>query len=257
MTGRSFKARITENRPLHKDYNLLTLLPLSPMKEPSPGQFYMLGMEGEYDPLLKRPFSLLRKKGDGFQILYRIKGRGTAILRNMGTGSTLDVLGPLGNSYPPPEEGHTPLIIAGGIGMASLFLLAQELTGRSYIFYGARNAEELFFTEDLESFAKGLSLSTDDGSRGEKGTVVDVLRRFMKDRTPSGSQFVLYACGPRIMLEALSRIPRDKGAAAYVTMEENMACGIGACLGCAVKTVGGHKRVCKEGPVFPMDEIVW
>ena len=255
--SRYFRAKITENRPIHKEHNLLTLHPFTSIHEPMPGQFYMVGVEGDYDPLLKRPFGLLRRTDGGFQILYRIRGRGTALLRNMGEGTVVDVLGPLGNSYPTPEEDQTPVVVAGGIGIASLFPLIEHLAGRCHVLYGARNCHELFLMEELRTLSKELLISTDDGSQGERGPIVGLLHGLLSRQTSAKAKLVLYACGPRPMLRAVREAVRQGGITAYVSMEENMACGIGACLGCVVKTVNGHKRVCKEGPVFPIEEIVW
>ncbi|HAM50382.1 MAG TPA: hypothetical protein DCP92_06675 [Nitrospiraceae bacterium] len=255
--SRYFKAKIAENKQLQKEHNLLTLIPLAPIKEPEPGQFYMIGMEGDYDPLLKRPFSLFRRTAEGLQILYRIKGRGTALLRNMGEGSVIDVLGPLGNSYPITAKRYTPLIVAGGIGIASLFSLAERFGEDARIFYGVRSESEFLLLEELKKCVGELYVTTDDGSCGERGCVTDTVRSFLSDNTSQNAQYSVYACGPRPMLGALWSMVKGRGIPTYVSMEENMACGIGACLGCAVKTVDGHKRVCKEGPVFSIDDIVW
>ncbi|MEW6001639.1 MAG: dihydroorotate dehydrogenase electron transfer subunit [Nitrospirota bacterium] len=253
-----FRARIKENRKLNKDHNLLILTPLTPIKEPEPGQFYMIGMgREEYDPLLKRPFSPLSSSPESIQILYRIRGRGTLIMSNMGEGSVLDILGPLGNAYPMPARNHIPLVIAGGIGIASLFSLSKKLSKRAYIFYGARKRNELLLMDELKNFAKELFISTNDGSVGEKCDITDILKRFLNSQSYLSDKFLLYLCGPKPMLKAILEIIKDRKINAYVSMEENMACGIGACLGCAVKTVKGYKMVCKEGPVFPIEEIVW
>ena len=215
---------------------------------------------GIHDPLLKRPFSLFRKTGKGLQILFRIRGRGTALMRELKKGSLVDVLGPMGNSYPLPAGDKTPLIIAGGIGLASLFYLAERLSKakkKAYISYGVRSENELFMVEELKKFAKELSISTDDGSCGERGCVTDMVGGLLS-RIPSlGTSGVIYACGPARMLEAVSGMARQTGIEAYLSMEEVMACGVGACLGCVLKTVSGHKRVCKEGPIFEGKEIVW
>lgn len=226
-------------------------------KEPEPGQFYMISAGSDYNPLLKRPFSIFRRTSKGLQILYRVKGQGTIMLRDMRPGSVIDVLGPLGNSYPVPAVTQTPLIVAGGIGIASLFPLAEKLATSSYIFYGSRTAREILFLDELAGLAKSLSVSTDDGSSGKKGTVADLLENFLTYHASRITHHVIYACGPKKMLESISKIAKDKGLTAYISMEENMACGIGACLGCVVNTAEGYKRVCMEGPVFDVKEIVW
>jgi dihydroorotate dehydrogenase electron transfer subunit len=156
-----------------------------------------------------------------------------------------------------PEEDETPVVVAGGIGIASLFPLVEHLAGRCHVLYGARNCHELFLMDELRTLSKELLVSTDDGSQGERGPIVGLLHGLLSRQTPPKAKPVLYACGPRPMLKAVRDAVGQRGISAYVSMEENMACGIGACLGCVVKTVNGHKRVCKEGPVFPIEEIVW
>jgi len=237
------------------------------MNGPLPGQFYMLSIGNGYDPLLKRAFSLFRKTPDGLQILYRIKGRGTSLLAGMKQGSIVDMLGPLGNSYQTPPPGQVPLIVAGGIGIASVFSFAEKLHGKAFVFYGARKKDELFMLDKLRSCSRELIVSTDDGSEGKKGTIVGVLKDFLDRQGSSDLNFTLYACGAMPMLSAICKIAESKNIKGFVSLEEQMACGIGACLGCAVKansqkkktegTDTDYKMICKEGPVFPIEEIVW
>jgi dihydroorotate dehydrogenase electron transfer subunit len=226
------------------------------MEEPLPGQFYMLEISKGVDPLLKRAFSLFRRTAEGLQILYRITGKGTSILRDMKEGSTVDLLGPLGNGYPLPADVQSPLVIAGGIGVASVFSLVERLSKKAIVFYGARIEDELFMTDELGKIYKELVICTDDGSCGVKGTVVDVLNDFIRSRNGI-HQPVIYACGPNVMLREIAKTAAASGIKAYISLEEQMACGIGACLGCVVKTLSGYKRICKEGPVFDSAEIVW
>ena len=271
--SRYFRAEIAENISLNKDYSLLTFHPLTSSIDPAPGQFYMIGCaswsggpvespacKDVYDPLLKRPFSLFRRTDKGFQVLYRIKGKGTAIIRHMRKGAIVEVLGPLGNPYPMPPENKTALVVAGGLGIASVFYLAEKIAGSggsAHIYYGARTETDLLMIEDLRVMAGALSISTDDGSCGERGCVTDIFGDFLERNPAAAAAGVIYACGPHRMLEAVSGIAKERGIEAYSSAEERMACGIGACLGCVVKTVKGYKRVCKEGPVFRADEIVW
>ena len=217
----------------------------------------MVGVNKGTDPLLKRAFSLFRRTENSLQILYRIRGKGTGILRNMKEGAVLDMLGPLGNFYPPPPEDKTPLIMAGGIGIASVFSLIEHLPGRAMVFYGARTKEDLLMLDQMKVYAKEMIVSTDDGSAGLKGTAADALQAFLASGTSSAEHFRIYACGPHPLLKAVAQVSKEYRIRAYVSMEEHMACGIGACLGCVVKTVDGFKRVCKEGPVMSASEIVW
>lgn len=255
--SRYFKAEIQENRPVHAVHNLLTLnVPVS-MPEPRPGQFFMIEVNKGTDPLLKRAFSLFRKTEQGIQLLYRIRGKGTEILKEMKEGSVLEVLGPLGTCYPLPSGDSIPLVIAGGIGIASVFSFVEQVAGRAMVFYGVRTKSDLLMHDELKEFAKELLVSTDDGSAGQKGTIADSLSVFLSNAQSLISHYRIYACGPHLLLKAISEIARDYKIPAYISMEEHMACGIGACLGCVVKTRDGYTRVCKEGPVFEAKEIIW
>jgi dihydroorotate dehydrogenase electron transfer subunit len=189
--------------------------------------------------------------------MYRIKGRGTTLLKEMKRDDALEVLGPLGNHYPVPSGEQVPLVIAGGIGIASVFPFLHAYQGRAFVFYGARSGDEIFVLDELKGMSKDLFISTDDGSLGTKGNIVDVLDNYLDNKRTDTGRYVLYACGPYPMLKAVSKVAASKGITAYVSMEERMACGLGACLGCVVKTKTGYKRVCKEGPVFKSEEIVW
>jgi len=259
--SRYFKAKVISNLSLNNNSNLLTIAPLKPVIAPEPGQFYMIDVGNTYDPLLKRPFSLFRKIPEGIQFLYRVIGRGTMLMKELKSTAIINVLGPFGNKYPEPESDKIPLLIAGGIGIASLFSLAEALSKKAYILYGARNKDELLMLDGLKGLTDKLIISTDDGSLGERGTVIDVLNGFLTRPShvtqAKACGYLIYACGPRPMLEAISKIAINNGIKGYVSLEENMACGFGACLGCAVKTINRYKRVCKEGPVFPIEEIVW
>lgn len=255
--NRYFKAKVIENLPLNNKNNLLTLEPLDPVLEPNPGQFYMIEVGNSYDPLLKRPFSYFRRTPQSIQFLYTVKGKGTSLMKAFKKDKVINVLGPLGTGYPKPQDSYTPLLIAGGIGIASLFSLAEGLSKKYSVIYGARSKSDLLMLNELEQLGSKLITCTDDYSFGREGMVTDVLNDFLNSHFQLFNSLLLYVCGPRPMLEAVSKIAVDKGIKGYVSLEENMACGFGACLSCAVKTINGYKRVCKEGPVFPVEEIAW
>lgn len=255
--SRYLRAEIIENSPLNKNHNLLVLKPLGASKKPQPGQFYMIRVGDSYDPLLKRPFCIFRNISGKLYFIYRIRGKGTEKIKQMRKGKVVDILGPMGNGYDLSERKNTPLIVIGGVGIASAFSLAEKLSKNAYIFYGGRTKTELLMLNELKKITKNITISTNDGSTGKKGTVVDVLKDYLAYQLSAISSQLIYACGPSPMLEAVSRLATEKGIKGYISMEENMACGVGACLGCTVKTKKGYKRVCKEGPVFPMEEIVW
>lgn len=259
--NRYFRAKVVSTTPLDNKNNLLTIKPLEKVINPVPGQFYMIEAGNSHDPLLKRPFSYFRKTSEGIHFLYTVRGKGTSLMKKFIPWQIINLIGPLGNGYPKPGRGYTPIFVAGGTGIASIYSLVEKLSGKACVFYGAKCREELLVMDELKKLGTRSFICTDDGSFGEKGTTVDVLKQFLalysspqgSDRTPH----VIYACGPKPMLEAIARIAVPQGIRGYVSLEENMACGFGACLGCAVETVHGYKRVCREGPVFPMEEIVW
>lgn len=250
-----FKAKVTNNFLLNKKTYLLTIRPLEKTSNPQPGQFYMIEVGNYYDPLLKRPFSFFRKKSHGLQFLYVLKGKGTLMMKDLKKGNIINLVGPLGNGYPEPLEGYVPLLVAGGTGIASIFSLAEKINKEAYIIYGARCKEELTVLGDLKHLKGQLIVCTDDGSFGKKGTVVEALRCLLKNNKTS-PRYLIYACGPSGMLKAISTLAIERGIKGYFSLEENMACGFGACQGCVVKTADGYKRICKEGPVFPIEEII-
>jgi dihydroorotate dehydrogenase electron transfer subunit len=272
--GRYFEAKVTGNNPVNNKTFILTIGPLGPVISPEPGQFYMIEVGGPYDPLLKRPFSYLKQTADSISFLYAVRGKGTSLMKTFMEGKIIKVIGPLGNGYPLPPENCVPLLIAGGTGIASIYSLAEKLSVKACVFYGAKCKNELFVMDDLKNIGSESFICTDDGSCGEKGTTADVLENYLIRNPKLESRNLIYACGPKPMLEAVSKIALEKGLKGYVSLEENMGCGFGACLGCAIKIRKKertakrgknkvadaefvYKRVCKEGPVFPIEDIIW
>jgi dihydroorotate dehydrogenase electron transfer subunit len=260
--NRLFKSSVIENRQIKKDHYLLTLHPSEKIKQPEPGNFFMLSVDSGLDPLLKRPFSLHRRIGSDFQVLYRVVGRGTGLLSRKKPGELLDVTGPLGNKFPVTKTQNKIIFIAGGLGIAPIFSLAEKLKKKKpLLFYGARTKEELLCVDEFRSLGIETVIATDDGSSGRKGNIVNVLKDFLASDSVRAIResplHCLYACGPKPMLMALSQLAIKYGLKGYMALEQNMACGLGTCLGCVVNTKKGYKRVCKEGPVFKIEEIVW
>lgn len=260
--NRLFRASVIENRQIKKDHYLLTLHSSEKFKQPEPGNFFMLSVDSGLDPLLKRPFSIHRLIGSDFQILYRVVGRGTGLLSRRKPGELLDVTGPLGNKFPIANTQDKIIFIAGGLGIAPIFSLAEKLIKKKpLLFYGARTNEELLCVDELRTLGIEPVIATDDGSSGRKGNIVNVLRNFLASDSGrairESSQLCLYACGPKPMLMALSQLAIKYDLKGYMALEQNMACGLGTCLGCVVNTKKGYKRVCKEGPVFSIKEIIW
>ncbi len=226
-----------------------------------PGQFVMLRVSENRDPLLARPFgiaSVVSRKD--IVLYYRVAGRGTTLLTTVRPGQRLDLLGPLGKGFPVPEQGATPLLIAGGSGFPPLLFFTARYGRRARLFVGSRDKQCLppsGAMKDFRSHVQSIHYATEDGSRGTCGFVTDTLAAFLEGAAGS-EQPVIYACGPHPMLAAVSRLAANYEIPCYVSMEERMACGLGVCMGCSVPAKdGGYKRVCKEGPVFNSSEINW
>ena len=249
--SRSFTASITGNFEVSPGYRLLTLRPEGSPPVPKPGQFYMVSTGRVPEPLLKRPFCFFDNAGEGdISMLYKVQGKGTEQLSTLPDGASIDVLGPLGNSYPMPGKDLRPLIVAGGIGIASLMPLIKKFGSEARVIFGARTSDEMVMREEVGGFLCELHGCTDDGSVGLQGTVIDMLR----DLDPA-KESVIYACGPKPMTSAVVEFASTRGITGFVSLEEYMACGIGACMGCVVMTRKGYRRVCKEGPVFKLEDL--
>lgn len=223
---------------------------------PKPGQFYLLQAHSTYDPLLKRPFSFFSADTGTLSFLYRIRGKGTRALAALGVGATLSVIGPLGNSYPVPENEY--LAVAGGIGIASLYSLLA-FAPQATLFWGARNQNELLMRDRIEPVVRNTVITTDDGSVGEQALVTAPLKKYLEQH----SHLLVYVCGSTPMMKAVADLCNDMGARCFVSLETYMACGVGACLGCVVKIrdkdfpEGKFRSVCKDGPIFDASTVVW
>lgn len=205
------------------------------------------------EPFLKRPLCIFRSDGTGIELLYRVAGKGTRMLSEKRPGDVINMLGPLGNGWPRHPKSHTPVIVTGGVGVASVFPLAESLGGKAVMIYGARTSGEIVLVEELKPMTKELIITADDGSMGIKGNVMDGLKTLgLNDMNP-----VFYICGPKPMAKAVAEFALAGGYRGYVSLEEFMACGMGACMGCVVLANDGYRRVCKEGPVFNIKEIEW
>jgi len=234
---------------------------------PSPGQFVMIRRRTEDTPFLPRPFSVydrdLAEGQERVSLLYRVAGKGTEIFSRMKRGETLSLMGPLGRGFTAVPEKPTLLLVGGGMGVVPLHYLARALTDHQrrgdvtlHAYLGCGNSSFSPLFRGFKSLCSTLRVSTDDGSVGFKGTVMDLLEREFHRYDPAGT--MICGCGPRPMLARLAAFGIRHGVTGQVSLEERMACGVGACLGCAVslKTTGGegnYVRVCREGPVFSFD----
>lgn len=219
-----------------------------------PGQFIEMYCNDK-SKLLPRPISIcgINKEEGTLRVVYRVAGEGTKEFSEMKEGDTLEVMGPLGNGFALKEE--KAIIIGGGIGIPPMLELAKQLNVEKTVVLGYRTST--FLKDEFEAVCD-VKVATEDGSQGTKGTVIDAIEKYGVEGK------VIYACGPMPMLKALAVYAEEHGMEAQISLEERMACGIGACLGCICKTKekGHHTnvnntRICKDGPVFDAKEVVF
>ncbi|MEO5359212.1 MAG: hypothetical protein H7843_02055 [Nitrospirota bacterium] len=216
------------------------------------------------DPLLLRPFSLLTFKSPSGQypngtliFLIDAVGKGTNILKRLAVGTRFSIVGPLGRGFPPVADDEILFVVAGGIGIASVFGLTSVYLNTPF-FFGVRTANMM---SDLQAigfnyWGENTFTASDDGSIGSKGSVLELLEKQVSEyKRDCGGKVKIYACGPHAMYKAMVKMNLD--ADIYVSLETPMACGVGTCLGCAVETTSGLQMVCKDGPVFNLKDIIW
>jgi dihydroorotate dehydrogenase electron transfer subunit len=218
----------------------------------APGQFINIKLDGHF---LRRPISICDARKDGITIIYKVLGHGTEEMTHFAEGKTLDVLTGLGNGYDIDDAGEKPLLIGGGVGIPPLYLATRCMKHRPTVILGFNSAEEIYYVDEFEALGARVIVATADGSRGVKGFVTDAFRQLTAD----GETFThFYTCGPEPMLRAVFEEVYEKaGVSGQMSFEERMGCGFGACMGCSMKTANGNKRVCKDGPVFRTEEILW
>jgi dihydroorotate dehydrogenase electron transfer subunit len=210
----------------------------------NPGQFYMI-RGWAMEPILWRPISINMINDNEIWFLYKVFGVGTNILKNLKPGDSLELNGPLGNGFN-IEKGKTALV-SGGIGLAPMeYLLTKLKRKNTDIFIGFK--DKPYLIDEIENMVDNVFISSEDGISGYKGYVTDILN--LKDYD------IIYCCGPEVMMNRVLKMAAALHKKIYVSLEKRMACGVGACLGCAVWTKSGVKRACKEGPVFPGDELI-
>ncbi len=277
--------KIIDNKQVAPGHYVLKLKTTSIAKKAQPGQFVqILCSMDSMDPLLPRPFSFLDVEKDVISILYHVVGKGTGILSKLEKGKSLSVLGPLGNGFTkgPWSTVHgsqskksTVMMVGGGVGIPPLYHLAKTLIKEKLIeknnieiFLGARNKSLLLCESEFKKLGVQLHISTDDGSKGHKGYITQLLTKKLK-AVDSGLSTMVYTCGPTVMMKAVALASAEFNTPCQVSVEVPMACGFGACLGCAIKvrplstvdrgpsTDFRYAIACTEGPVFKGSEIVW
>jgi len=257
------KAKLIYNKKIKDDYLRCIFQAPKIAKEAQPGQFVNIKLTHNAEPLLRRPFSIHRigSRANTIEILYEVVGPGTEILAQKKAGEYLDVIGPLGSGFSILDTRYS-ILVGGGIGIAPLLFLAGQTriknpASRIQVLIGARTKNDILCEKEFKKLGCEVKIATDDGSRGFKGKVTALLKKVLPGTRYPVHGTTIYACGPKPMLKEISHLSKSCKIPAQVSLDEHMACGIGACLGCVVNTVSGYKRACKEGPVFNAREIVW
>ena len=240
-------AKVTANSQPMTGARLLWLEAPKIAKEAKPGQFVMVRCE-EFQ--LRRPLSIHQREGEKIALLFNTVGGGTQWLSQRASGEKLDLLGPLGNGFSINPNTNNLLLVAGGIGIAPLRFLADEAVKQGLsvtLLYGTASATQLYPHQSKVN----LVVTTEDGSQGIKGMITDVIAKHID----SADQTL--ACGPSSMYQTMAKMTELKNKPVQISLEVRMGCGFGVCYGCTVKTRNGLKQVCKDGPIFELNDILW
>jgi dihydroorotate dehydrogenase electron transfer subunit len=240
---------------IHERYVLIKLTDSKPLPEMLPGQFIEVRVDGSSTTFLRRPISInfIDRKQNELWLLVATVGDGTHKLAELKEGDQLNCLLPLGNGFTPVHEGEKVLLVGGGVGVAPLLYMGaqmQQMGMEPTFLLGARTAKDLLLLDMFNRFGR-VFVTTEDGSQGEKGFVTNhsILSDEQFDR--------ISTCGPTPMMKAVARYARSKGIDCEASLENLMACGLGACLCCVEKTTEGNLCVCKDGPVFNIKRLLW
>lgn len=256
---KQFSSTIIKNVRICNDFFLLEFSWDPDATKPKPGQFLTIRITDNNFPLLRRPFAIssFDERLNTASIIYQRRGKGTDLLAAKVAQEQIDLIGPLGNSFPMPNQHQKAVLVAGGIGLGPILFLSSTLyhsNTASQLIFGCRNQ---LFIPKYDLFESQLPvICTDDGSAGFQGTVSDYLLTIW---STISADTVFYSCGPNPMLQACHQLAQKNGLPSYVSVEQVMACGVGACMGCVVKVkqAPGYARACKEGPVFSSYDMVW
>ncbi|MDR1161975.1 MAG: dihydroorotate dehydrogenase electron transfer subunit [Tannerellaceae bacterium] len=248
--------KVAENKDLHDNYCLLKVTSDNTLPEMLPGQFVQIRVDHSPATFLRRPISInyVDRKSNELWLLIQKVGDGTRAMATYKPGDYINLLFPLGNGFTIPEsKEENLLLIGGGVGTAPMLFLGACLKEKGFkpvFLVGARSGKDLLQLDDFQQFGT-VYTTTEDGSHGEKGYVTNhsVLTTMQFNK--------LYTCGPKPMMQAVARYASARQIACEVSLENTMACGVGACLCCVENTTNGHVCVCTEGPVFNIDKLRW
>ncbi len=247
--------KVVSVKQIHARYVLIRLTDDQPLPEMLPGQFVEVRVDGSPSTFLRRPISInfVDRTNNELWLLVATVGEGTKALARLQAGDSLNCVLPLGNGFTPAKTGEKVLLIGGGVGVAPLLYMGAEMQRAGIeptFLLGARTAQDLLMTDIFNRYGR-VYVTTEDGSEGEKGFVTNhsILEQEQFDR--------ISTCGPTPMMKAVARLAKAKGIACEVSLENLMACGLGACLCCVEKTTEGNVCVCKDGPVFDVQRLLW
>ncbi len=255
------KSEVIKNKELGRGFHVLTISPFSKLNGIGPGQFVHIRIP-DSDIFFRRAFSIYDTEpaNNSFDIIFKVFGRGTRLMSRMTEGDAVDILGPLGNSFSFPAKTETAILAGGGIGMPPMYLLAKRLIEKNYdkerilFFYGGNTRDDLIDLARIRRLGVNIKPSTLDGSVGFKGLITSAIEHELPEI--KGKKRI-YACGPGGMLEAIDALGRRENIPGQVSLEAPMPCGVGICLGCILPLRdGGYTRVCREGPVYEIGEVL-
>lgn len=267
MSDLVFDARVSAQEDLGSDIRLLRLTVPRSLEGFRAGQFFHIQVDPGPLPLFRRAYSILAARGKEVEVLYKVAGFGTKLLARRAPGEAISVVGPLGNSFTPPEEDEVAVMVAGGVGLPPVLRWSENLfesgwkADRQVMLYGARDAGEIVLRDRLAKLGLRVEYATDDGSLGHRGRITELLAREHEQATLKGLKVHYYACGPAAMLAACAGFTKATGVKGELALETAMPCGTGVCLGCIVPCQVGdqmrYKRTCVEGSIFDASEVVW
>ncbi len=254
---------ILQNVEIKKDNYMLSFEDEDMARKIKMGQFLEIKVGEGIDNLLRKPISINDVVEDKIVLLYRVVGKGTKALSRYRAGDILNVLGPLGNSFPEISDEQEVLIVAGGIGCGP-FSLVMRTVKNWKLFYGCRDKCEILLEDAVNNHQERVFVATDNGSYGRHGFITDELEEYLEVNRLELTNKVIFTCGPEIMMKKVTNIAEKYNIEAYVSLEEYMGCGIGACVGCIQKIKSPekeegweYKKVCKDGPIFKGSEVIW
>jgi dihydroorotate dehydrogenase electron transfer subunit len=268
-----FKSMVVFNEQISPGYCKIRLTAPREIMRSKPGQFVMVRVREGIDPLLRRPFGIYdlgtfesqypdSPQQHYIELLYKVVGKGTEILQSLHQNDYVDLLAPLGNGFDQGNHEKEKILVGGGFGLAPLYFLAKQLVGKSKVkvFIGGRKKEDILCVTEFEQLGIDAYVATDDGTLGTMGLVTEVMEKHL---AVDGKRRTIFSCGPVPMLKAVAAIAARYDIPCQVSLESNMACGVGACLGCVTKgrnhteETPDYRCVCKDGPVFDAREILW